>query len=171
LRWINQVLSLTLIFTIACEDEQLVFENPLDLYSGEVPALVFFPDSINISYGDSAEINLYILEAEGISGIHAQVAYDTAKLSINSVTPGTFLDGEQKAIFIKKNKGGLLDIFSYYLGSDSSVTGTGLLATVTFKSIAKGNAQIKFTTQSELVDPSDQPIEIRSLGQGVINAQ
>ena len=111
------------------------------------------------------------MEAADVSGVHAQIQFDTTKLSVSSVTVGSFFVSDQAPIFIFQNQGGTLDIFSYYLGSDKSVTGTGVIGTVTFNAKVPGNSEIKFTTQSEMVDPFDQPIEIRSLGQGVINAQ
>jgi hypothetical protein len=111
------------------------------------------------------------LEAAYVSGVHAQIQYDTTKLSVSSVTVGSFFVSDQAPIFIFKNQGDTLDIFSYYLGSDKSVNGTGVLGMVTFNAKVPGNSEIKFTTQSEMVDPSDNSIEIRSFGQGVINAQ
>ena len=171
MRSINIILAGVLLWSLACEDEQIEFENPLDLYEGDVPALVFNPNKIDISVGDSTQVGVYVLEAADVSGVHAQIQYDTTKLSVSSVTVGSFFVSDQAPIFIFQNQGGTLDIFSYYLGSDKSVTGTGIIGTVTFNAKVPGNSEIKFTTQSELVDPSDQPIEIRSLGQGVINAQ
>ena len=171
MRSINIILAGVLLWSLACEDEQIEFENPLVLYEGDVPALVFNPNQIDISVGDSTQVGVYVLEAADVSGVHAQIQYDTTKLSVSSVTVGSFFVSDQTPIFIFQNQGGTLDIFSYYLGSDKSVTGTGVIGTVTFNAKVPGNSEIKFTTQSEMVDPSDQPIEIRSLGQGVINAQ
>ena len=171
MRSINLIIIGLLLWAVACEDETFEFDHPLDSHTGEVPALIFNPDSINILYGESAVVGIYVLQAEGVSGVHAQVQYDTTILSVSSVKVGNFFSADQAPIFIYKDKDGLLDIFSYSLGSDGSVTGTGIVGIVTFNTRQPGNSQIKFTTESELVDPSDQPIEIRTLGQGKINVE
>ena len=91
MRSINIILAGVLLWSLACEDEQIEFENPLDLYEGDVPALVFNPNQIDISVGDSTQVGVYVLEAADVSGVHAQIQYDTTKLSVSSVTVGSFL--------------------------------------------------------------------------------
>jgi len=91
LRSINVILAGVLLWSLACEDEQLDFENPLDLYEGDVPALVFNPNQIDISVGDSTQVGVYVLEAADVSGVHAQIQYDTTKLSVPASLWAVFL--------------------------------------------------------------------------------
>ena len=58
MRLINIILAGVLLWSLACEDEQIEFENPLDLYEGDVPALVFNPNQIDISVGDLSLIHI-----------------------------------------------------------------------------------------------------------------
>ena len=73
MRSINLIIIGLLLWAVACEDETFEFDHPLDSHTGEVPALIFNPDSINILYGESAVVGIYVLQAEGVSGVHAQV--------------------------------------------------------------------------------------------------
>ena len=59
-----------------------------------------------------------------------------------------------------------------FLGIDSvSVTGTGNLAYLIFSTTAPGQSSLQYTSECELVDPDDDPIEINGFGVGEINAK
>ena len=78
-------------------------------------------------------------------------------------------------IFIYENDpdNGLLNIYSSFLGSDSSstVSGTGNLATLVLGTITAGQSTITYNSESELVDAQDNPIVLNGLGEGVIDVQ
>ena len=67
---------------------------------------------------------------------------------------------------------GLIDIYSGFLGVDSSaVSGTGQLASLVFTTISGGESTVAFTDHSEFVDPQDNPIEILGFGISVVFAE
>ena len=51
-----------------------------------------------------------------------------------------------------------------------SVSGTGSLAEIIFTSLQAGESSLTFDAVCELVDPDDNPIEIKGFGEGVVNA-
>ena len=66
-----------------------------------------------------------------------------------------------------------MEINTSFLGSDSvSVSGTGSLASIVFKSMADGESSLNFDDAAcEFVDPDDSVIEIKGFGVGAVNAQ
>ena len=171
MRWIKLILAVLFLGLLACEIPEVLYDNPLDTDNNSPPSLVFYPDRVETTVGGSAAINFYVLEVTGVAGIHAQIQYDNAKLLVSSVSPGTFFSGTQAPIFVYEDNNGVLDIYTFYMGSDGSVDGTGDVALVVFNTRIPGESQIQFTSESELLDPNDQPITINGLGQGVVNAQ
>ena len=171
MRWIKLILSVLFLGLLACDIPEVLYDNPLDTANNSPPSLVFYPDKIETSVGGTAVVNAYVLEVTGVTGVHAQIQYDNAKLLVSSVSPGTFFSGTQAPIFVYEDNNGVLDIYTFYMGSDGSVDGTGDVALVVFNTRIPGESQIQFTSESELVDPNDQPITINGLGQGVVNAE
>ena len=85
-----------------------------------------------------------------------------------------FLDNAQDPIFITEDntQEGWVDIHTSFLGSDSiAVSGTGSLAEIVFTSLSAGESNLTFDAACELVDPDDDPIQIKGFGEGVVNAQ
>ena len=67
---------------------------------------------------------------------------------------------------------GLIDIYTGYLGVDSSyVSGTGQLATITFNARVDWETVISFTENSRLTDPKNNDIEILGFGECAVHAQ
>lgn len=174
-------LPLLLLLSLACEVEvpTETYDNPLDIEETEkegieTPALVFFPDSVSVNVGDPVTIQLFALEVENLGGLHVQVTYDKNKLSLSSISVGYFFQGEAYPIFLYEddNGSGTIDIFTSFLGTDSvSVSGTGNLAFIVFSTTAPGQSSLQYTSECELVDPDDNPIEINGFGEGVIDAR
>ena len=172
---------LLLLVSVSCEVEvpTEVFDNPLDTAAAEeqgieTPALVFFRDSVSVNVGATVGIQVFALEVANLGGAHIQISYDNTKLSFSSVSSGDFLVGASQPLFVVDDDpaSGLLDIFTSFLGTDgASVSGTGSLASLVISATAPGQSLLKVTPGSELVDPDDNPVEIKGFGQGVINAQ
>ena len=113
-------------------------------------------------------LDIHAMDVDSIAGSHIQVSYNKTKLSLLSLSPGTFYDGAPEMLFYYEDDTdlGLIDIYSGFLGVDSaSVSGTGQLASMVFTTISAGVSTVAFTDASEFVDPKDIPIEI--LGYGV----
>ena len=166
----------TILFT-ACTNDVAgtsgVFTNPLDTLSAsennfETPAVVFFPATATTSVGGGVTLDIHAFEVHNIAGSHIQVSYNKTKLSLLSLSPGSFYEGAPEMLFYYEDDTdqGLIDIYSGFLGVDSAyVSGTGQLASMVFTTISAGVSTVAFTDASEFVDPKDIPIEI--LGYGI----
>jgi len=62
------------LFIIGCELYDNSELNPRDLDSNYTPGLVFDPSTNSTSIGAAAEFDVFVVAAENISGIHAQIA-------------------------------------------------------------------------------------------------
>ena len=170
------VTTCTILFTSCTNDvagTSDVFYNPLDPVTAEetgfeTPAVVFFPATATTSVGGGVTLDIHAMEVDSIAGSHIQVSYNKAKLTLLSLSQGSFYDGAPEMLFYYEDDTnvGLIDIYSGFLGVDSaSVSGTGQLASMVFTTISAGVSTVSFTVLSEFVDPQDNPIEI--LGYGV----
>ena len=170
------VTTCTILFTSCTNDvagTSDVFTNPLDPVTAEetgfeTPAVVFFPATATTSVGGGVTLDIHAMEVDSIAGSHIQVSYNKAKLTLLSLSQGSFYDGAPEMLFYYEDDTnvGLIDIYSGFLGVDSaSVSGTGQLASMVFTTISAGVSTVSFTVLSEFVDPLDNPIEI--LGYGI----
>ena len=155
------------------------YDNPLDEEAAEIigietPALVFFPDRFDeVTAGSSISIQLYALEVIGVAGAHIQLSYDKSLVSVSSVNVGDFFTSSSEPVFIFENnpEDGVLDIYTSFLGTDSStVSGTGSIATLVLGTLTAGTSIIEYTAESELVDDNDRSLELKGLGLGEIIA-
>ena len=176
------VTSCTILFTSCTNDvagTSNVFTNPLDPVTAEetgfeTPAVVFFPATATTSVGGGVTLDIHAMEVDSIAGSHIQVSYNKAKLTLLSLSQGSFYDGAPEMLFYYEDDTnvGLIDIYSGFLGVDSaSVSGTGQLASMVFTTISAGVSTVSFTVLSEFVDPQDNPIEILGYGTSEVVAE
>ena len=138
-----------------------VFTNPLDPETAEdigfeTPAVVFFPATASTSVGGGVTLDIHAMDVDSIAGSHIQVSYNKTKLSLLSLSPGSFYEGAPEMLFYYEDDTnlGLIDIYSGFLGVDSaSVSGTGQLASMVFTTISAGVSTVSFTVLSEFVGP------------------
>jgi len=176
------VTTCTILFTSCTNDvagTSDVFTNPLDPVTAEetgffTPAVVFFPATATTSVGGGVTLDIHAMEVDSIAGSHIQVSYNKAKLTLLSLSQGSFYDGAPEMLFYYEDDTnvGLIDIYSGFLGVDSaSVSGTGQLASMVFTTISAGVSTVSFTVLSEFVDPQDNPIEILGYGTSEVVAE
>ena len=176
------VTTCTILFTSCTNDvagTSDVFTNPLDPVTAEetgfeTPAVVFFPATATTSVGGGVTLDIHAMEVDSIAGSHIQVSYNKAKLTLLSLSQGSFYDGAPEMLFYYEDDTnvGLIDIYSGFLGVDSaSVSGTGQLASMVFTTISAGVSTVSFTVLSEFVDPHDNPIEILGYGSSEVVAE
>ena len=180
--WIRTTLLVCFLIFTSCDIGEVPtasLNNSLDAESAaqegiDTPALVFFPDNISTGLGGSVAFELFVMEVENLTGASIKLKYDPAKLELSSVNAGTFFTGGNAPIFLVENDSdnGILHINTFYLGPENlSVSGTGELAMVVFNTKLPGQSTLSYSTESELADPDDNPIEIKGFGEGVIDAQ
>ena len=174
----KRFLLLIVFLFIACEIPTDTNNNSLDVEETqeagmETPALVFFPDEINVNTGETFTVSVFVLDVENVAGAYINLDYDQNKLLLMAINPGTFFSDLQDPLyFTETQNSGTIELYTIFLGADStSVTGTGSFMSIVFSASAGGTSTLTYSTDSELVDPNDQPIEIKGLGEGVVNAQ
>jgi hypothetical protein len=174
----KRLILLILILLLSCEVPTEVYENPLDeeasLEEGiETPALVFFPDEINVNTGETFTVSVFALDVENVAGAYINLDYDQNKLLLMAINPGTFFSDLQDPLyFTETENSGTIELYTIFLGTDStSVSGTGSFMNIVFSASASGTSSLIYSTDCELADPDDNPIEIKGFGQGVVNAQ
>tara|TARA_B100001179_G_C18277952_1_gene269734 strand:- start:44 stop:535 length:492 start_codon:yes stop_codon:yes gene_type:complete len=163
---------------MACDVPTEEYANPLDeeasLEEGiETPALVFFPDEIDVNIGATFTVSIYALDVQNVAGAYIKLDYDQNKLLLMAINPGTFFSDLQDPIyFTETENSGTIELYTAFLGADSSsVSGTGSFMNIVFSASAGGVSSLIYSTDCELADPDDNPIEIKGFGFGVVNAQ
>ncbi len=177
MRWIKILTPVILVLWWACEElPPEEYDNPIDDEETEydLPALVFFPDSVAVSLGTGTTVQVFAMGLEDLSGAHIQLEYDPNRLTLLSMSVGDFFaSAEEITFFTDHNETtGLIDIYTSYLGGDSiSVDGTGSLAYLVFTTSMSGSSTLEYTPECELVDPENTPITVNGWGKGVIYAK
>ena len=179
--WIRTTLLVCFLILTSCDIGEVPtasLGNPLDVEEAaqkgiDTPALVFFPDSVSASTGSSVSLEVYALNVDNLGMAYLKINYDNSRLSLSSINPGEFLKSSQNPIFLYEDNSeiGVIDIYTSFLGTDSaSVSGTGNLAYLVFSTTTPGQSTLSYSSESELSDPDDNPIEIKGFGEGVIDA-
>ena len=170
------IFSWLFIFLLSCNIPEESFENPLDIETNASkgiypPALIFSTDSLVITSGEKVNIDLYGLEIDSLAGAQIEIEYFSSSISIDSVSIGDFFIGESNPIFIVEKATNKIIIYITYLGYDQMVSGSGVIASIAFKSLIPGSTLIKVSTNSLLLDKFSNAIDIKGLGQVKINAR
>ena len=165
------------MLTLGCELYDNTELNPRDIDSNFTPGLVFDPVARATTVGAAAEFDVFVVAAENISGIHAQVSYDPNRLSVTNVTTGDFFTDSvqtgQASFFIYDDDpvAGVLDINYFYMGNEINKTGTGKIATILFNTKQSfAETTLEITDGSELVDEDDVDIQILTKGTATVTS-
>ena len=179
MKYCLHTLAIVLFVFISCQreiPEENIFDNPLDedVVDYETPALTLFPTQVSANVNSNFKVDVFVLGVDQLAGSYVRLNYDKTMLQVALVEMGTlFIDAVQEPIFVYEDnsQNGWIDIHTSFLGSDSvSVSGTGSLAEIIFTSLLIGESTLTFDAVCELVDPDDNPIEIKGFGEGVVNA-
>ena len=167
-----------LLLLMACvESPKEVYDNPLDIEATteegiETPALMFFPDEININTNEIFTVSVYALGVQNVAGAYININYDQDKLLLIAINPGTFFSDLQDPLYFSDTQNsGKIELYTVFFGADSSsVSGTGSFFSIMFAASESGISSLTYSTNCELVDPDDIQIEIKGFGEGVVNA-
>jgi len=169
----KRITLLILLLFVACDVPTEEYNNPLDLEGGmATPALVIFPHEVNVNTGGTFTVSVYALDVENVAGAYIKLDYDQNKLLLMAINPGTFFSDLQDPLyFTETENSGTIELYTIFLGADStSVSGTGSFMNIVFSASASGVSSLTYSSDCELVDPDDNPIEIKGFGFGVVNA-
>ena len=170
----KRITLLIFLLLMACDVPTEDYNNPLDLEVGmATPALVIFPNEVNVNIGETFTVSVYALDVENVAGAYIKLDYDQNKLLLMTINPGTFFSDLQDPIyFTETQNSGTIELYTAFLGADStSVSGTGSFMSIVFSASAGGVSSLTYSPDCELADPDDNPIEIKGFGFGVVNAQ
>ena len=179
MKYFLHTLAIVLFVFISCQreiPEENIFDNPLDedVVEYDIPALTLFPSQVSANVNSNFKVDVFVLGVDQLAGSYVRLNYDKTMLQVALVEMGTlFADAVQEPIFVYEDnsQNGWIDIHTSFLGSDSvSVSGTGSMAEIIFTSLLAGESTLTFDAVCELVDPDDNPIEIKGFGDGVVNA-
>ena len=167
-----------LLLLMACEKvPEEVYDNPLDLevYEEkgiETPALMFFPDEININTNEIFTVSVYALDVQNVAGAYININYDQDKLLLIAINPGTFFSDLQDPLYFSETQNsGKIELYTVFFGADSSsVSGTGSFFSIMFAASESGVSSLTYGTDCELVNPNDNQIEIKGFGEGLVIA-
>ena len=167
-----------LLLLMACEEvPEEVYDNPLDIEATteegiETPALMFFPDEININTKEIFTVSVYALDVQNVAGAYININYDQDKLLLIAINPGTFFSDLQDPLYFSETQNsGKIELYTVFFGADSSsVSGTGSFFSIMFAASESGVSLLTYGTDCELVNPNDNQIEIKGFGEGLVNA-
>lgn len=125
------------------------------------------PQQITVSSGDSPTFQIEISSVSNLYGFQFDLNYDPKFLQFTKATEGTLLKSNDVSTFCIEPKvtvGAIensVTIACTRLGAAGGISGSGLLESVTFTTVASGTAQVKLTNV-KLVDSSAKKINLAS---------
>jgi len=175
-------LFLNIIFLIFYSCEKIPnknFNNPLDPIEAnriisdstitnkfgdrlELPALLFYPDTIISSVDDFFSIGIYAFQIDSLDPIVLTdifIDFDFRKIEVENIIPGDFLDSEISNAFVpnlsdnKKllaNNTGKLQVSAMSFNDGNS--GSGKIATIVFKANFSGEIILGFNKSSKFLN-------------------
>ena len=128
----------------SCQTYEITLDNPIDVIADSIagvfpPALTMHPLTQTVANGDSVTIGSYIVEHDTtLAGVHTHVTYDAELLQLDTILPGVLFtnDGTNTPLFTYTAVFGQIDIFVWYLGSESAlsyVTETGHISEISME--------------------------------------
>ena len=164
-------------FILSCENDvtglEEILDNPLDenQVDYEVPAFVFYPKEFDVNLGTSFQVDIYAMGAENLRGVNVVLEYNSNKLSLQNINNGGLAAGSNPIFFEDSDGQGQVEIVAVYMNQDSiSVNGNIKVAELVFNATSIGSSTIDFLPECEMLDPDDNPIEIKGFAQGIVNA-
>lgn len=107
------------------------------------PSLLFSPEKVSARVGEKFDVVINVDTAgQKVGGVGAKVVFSNTNLKVVSIRTGTIFDSFPTAAF--DNNQGKIIISGIKLSMTSLFSGTGVLATVTFQTIAPGQSNIQF---------------------------
>ena len=135
------------------------------------PTLSVTPAQASVPQGRTVELEVRIANASNLGAFEFTLTYDPAVVTVVSATVGSFLGSTGRWVGVPKpapiinNDDGRVSIGAYSYGSANGPNGSGVLAKVMFRGLARGSAPIAFSPErefaTEVVSPSGA---LRSLG-------
>ena len=162
------------IFALSCEIPEYDLDNSVDEYlqSLNTPALFFNPTKAEVNLNDTAYVQIYALEVDSVAGMHLQINYDWGSVELDTVLADDFFIESDYTLLFYEDTDGTLDIHLFFLPNEkNSVNGTIALCVLVFKTRSLGESQLKFSSDTKVVNPRNESIRIRDYGLGKIDVK
>lgn len=154
---------------------------PAEAAVAQAEAVIRFePPAAQVGAGNSQVIELRIENVTNLAGAEVQVQFNPAVLQVQDadpgqdgiqIEPGNFPAPDFVASNVVSNTVGLLQYAVVQIPPTQPVSGSGLLARITFQTLAAGTSDLIFT-RADLASGEAQPIAVtRQSGQIVVSGQ
>lgn len=111
------------------------------------PIVSIQPSSLSVPLGNSFTLDVSIADVADLYALQFDITFDPTIISALSITEGSFLLGGGSTFFIpgdiNNNVGTISFTGDTLIGGISGVTGSGVLATLNFQSLAVGTSPIE----------------------------
>jgi len=109
-------------------------------------ALDLAVDSKSVSVGDVFEVRVEIEAVKSVHNVPVTLSFDGALLEVQSIEDGGFMGSGQDVVFMADSHlAGTVVLGVSLLGDGADgVTGSGIVARITMKAVASGDARIRF---------------------------
>ena len=142
------------------------------------PIVFVSPPWQQVESGNTVNADLRIENVESLYGADVYLRFDPTRLEVQDtdpispgvqIQPGSFLDAGQERVILNSadNLSGEIRYVASLQGPAPPVSGSGILASITFKGIAEGDSSLILDTVS-LADDQSNPIAVRR-GDGAIS--
>lgn len=134
---------LFLILTLTGCFGKLLNTTPLADQTG---ALGLDPNQLTLTPGEDFTVSLITPSVQNLKGYSVTLGYDPKLIRLNEVTEGPFFSSEGETFFYRDidNQQGSVLMDCAILGRDLSVSGQGVLATLSFTCLKAGQTEITF---------------------------
>lgn len=124
------------------------YRLPSAVFASNRPGAVdlrLVPHEVAVAIGDTFELQITAEVRQAISHLPMHLSYDPSVLTVEAVEPGIFLGGTDKAqVLADFSRPGKIVLGASRLGDLPAIDGTGTVATIRFKAVARGNSQVSF---------------------------
>lgn len=124
------------------------------------------PASSVVAPGQVFTVGIEVAEVENLFGVDLELAFNPAILEAQELNSGGFLDPVFEAHKILDNEAGRVRYVAALMGPVPAVSGSGVLARVTFRALEAGHSDLEFTA-AVLADDLAQTIPVAPSGGSV----
>jgi len=123
-------------------------------------SVVFTPTQIDQVLGQPFTVNLEVRNAADLFSAPLQIKYDPKVLKLNDAMPGNLMSSDgQKPVFTKniQNDAGEADLTLNRMPGSTGITGSGILVTLSFTTLARGTTTVSAPAFSP-INSQGQPL-------------
>ena len=168
------LIAISIIIVCSCDTPDYELDNDIDEYIQELepPALFFNPTKAEVDLNDTAYVQIYALEIDSVAGMHLQIQYDWGSVELDTVEADDFFAASDDTLLFFDDNDGTVDIFLFFLPNEvNSISGTNALCVLVFTTLSLGESELKFGSDTKVVNPRNEKIQISEFGKGSIDVQ